>query len=274
MLFDLGSGKKKRFIQFIYAGLALLFLVGFVGFGIGGEIGQGGIADIFTDDSGDIERSQFSEDADELEKQLEEQPRNKELLIQLISTRYSAGQALLQTDEETGLPVVPDEAEEEYEQAADAWERYLALNPQPVSSSAATFAVQAFSVLAQNASSETDADNNWAAAADAQDQLVKVRPTVGNFSNLAFYSYASLDFQRGDQAAKKAAELAANPGARKRIERQLASYRQQAKAYEAQRQQQEEQEQQQGGQDGAPEVPENPLGDLGGGGALSPTPTP
>ena len=73
-------------------------------------------------------------------------------------------------------------------------------------------------MLAQNASSETEADTNWAAAADAQDLLVKRRPTVGNFSNLAFYSYASLDFERGDKAAKRAAALAANPGARKRIE--------------------------------------------------------
>ena len=273
MLFDLGTGKKKRVIQVIYGMLALLFLVGFVGFGIGGEIGQGGIADIFTDDSGDIERSQFSEDADELEKQVEDQPRNKELLVQLISTRYSAGQALLQTDPETGLPIVSDEAEEEYEQAAEAWNQYLTLNPQPVSTSAATFAVQSFTVLAQNANSENDADNNWAEAANAQERLVKVRPTVGNFSNLAFYSYASLDFKRGDKAAERAAALAANPGARKRIERQLASYRQQAKAYEAQREQQEQQENQ-GGEDGAPEVPENPLGDLGNGGALSPTPTP
>ena len=81
MLFDLGTGKKKRVIQVIYGMLALLFLVGFVGFGIGGEIGSGGIADIFTGDSDDIEETQFSEDADEIEQQLEDQPRNQELLV-------------------------------------------------------------------------------------------------------------------------------------------------------------------------------------------------
>ena len=57
MLFDIGSGRKKRVVQVIYAMLALLFLVGFVGFGIGGEIGSGGIADIFTDDSGELRAS-------------------------------------------------------------------------------------------------------------------------------------------------------------------------------------------------------------------------
>ena len=166
---------------------------------------------------------------------MQDQPRNQELLVELISLRYSAGNALLQVDEETGLPVMTEQAEQEYEQAADAWDQYIALNPQQVNSGATTFAVQTFTVLAQNASSETEADSNWAGAADAQDLLVKRRPTVGNFSNLAFYSYAALNFERGDKAAKRAAALAANPGARKRIERQLADYRRQAKAYAAQR---------------------------------------
>ena len=273
MLFDLGTGKKKRFIQVIYGLLALLFLVGFVGFGIGGEVGSGGIADIFTGNSSQIEETQFSEDADEIEKELEAQPRNEELLIELISTRYSAGNALLQTDSETGLPVITEQAEQEYEKAADAWDRYVALNPQQVNTSATTFAVQTFTVLAQNASSETEADTNWAAAAEAQDMLVKRRPTLGNFSNLAFYAYASLDFKRGDAAAERASALAANPGARKRIERQLANYRKQAKAYEAQRRQQEQQENQ-GDDNGAPEVPENPFSEVGGGSGLTPTPAP
>ena len=274
MLFDLGSGRKKRVVQVIYGMLALLFFVGFVGFGVGGEIGSGGIADIFTGDSGDIEQSQFSEDADELEQQVQEQPRNKELLTQLISLRYSAGNALLTTDEATGLPVVSEDAEQEYEKAANAWDQYLALNPQPVDTGAATFAVKSFTVLAQNAGTDSnEADANWAAAADAQELLVKRRPTIGNYSNLAFYAYAALDFKRGDAASKKAAALAANPGAKKRIEQQLAAYREQAKAYAAQRRRQEQQEDQ-GNDTGAPDVPENPLGDVTGGNALTPTPTP
>lgn len=273
MLFDLGTGKKKRFIQVIYGLLALLFLVGFVGFGIGGEVGQGGIADIFTGGSDDLEETQFSDDADEIEKKLESDPRNQALLEQLISTRYSAGNALTSIDEETGVPVVTEQAEQEYEQAADAWDQYLALNPKPINTGTATFAVQTFTILAQNAGSETEMDTNWKAAADAQQLLVQRRPTVGNFSNLAFYSYAALDFKQGDKASERAAQLAANPAARKRIERQLTSYREQAKAFAAQRRRQEQQENQ-GADNGAPDVPENPLGEVGDSGALSPTPAP
>lgn len=276
MLFDLGTGRKKRVVQAIYGLLALLFLVGFVGFGIGGEVGQGGIADIFTGGSDDIEETQFAEDGDELDKQLEADPRNEQLLVRLISTRYSAGNALMQTDEQTGIPQMTQEAEQQYEKAADAWDRYLELNPQRPSTSATTFAVSTFTVLAQNSTSETEADTNWKAAADAQELLVRTRSNVGTLSNLAFYSYAALDFKRGDRAAKQAEKLAANPAARKRISKQLDSYREQAKAYQAQRQAQEQQENQgQGDGDGAVDVPENPFGDVSSGGSgLSPTPTP
>ena len=273
MLFDLGTGKKKRFIQVIYGLLALLFLVGFVGFGIGGEVGQGGIADIFTGGSDDLEETQFSEDADEIEKKLESDPRNQALLEQLISTRFSAGNALSPVDPETGVPTVTEEAEQEYEQAAEAWERYLALNPDPVDTGAALFAVQSFSALAGNATTVTEAEANWEAAADAQQVLAQRRPTLGNFSNLAIYSYFSLDYERGDKAADRAAQLAANPAARKRIKRQLSSYRQQAKSFEAQ-QRREEQQENQGADNGAPDVPENPLDPSGGEGALTPPQAP
>ena len=44
MLFDL-RGKRKRLVQVVYALLAAIFLVGFVGFGIGVGDAPGGILD-------------------------------------------------------------------------------------------------------------------------------------------------------------------------------------------------------------------------------------
>jgi len=40
MLFDL-RGRKRTIVRFVYGGLALLFLVGFVGFGVGSDVGSG-----------------------------------------------------------------------------------------------------------------------------------------------------------------------------------------------------------------------------------------
>src|SRR5918997_5425431 len=48
MLFDLGSGARRRTVKFVYLGLALLMFVGFVGFGIGSSGLGGGIGDAIT----------------------------------------------------------------------------------------------------------------------------------------------------------------------------------------------------------------------------------
>jgi hypothetical protein len=271
MLFDIGSGRKKRVVQVIYGALALLFLVGFVGFGVGSEVGSGGIADIFTGNDGGDAQTQFADDADDIEKDLEDEPRNKSLLVELIGTRYSAGNALLEVDEETGIPQMTEDAEEQYEGVAEAWDRYLALKPGKPNTAAATYAVSTFQLLAQNAATENEADANWNAAADAQEILAKARPNVGTFSNLAFYSYAALDFKRGNAAAKRAASLANNDAARKRVTRQLTSYRKQAQAFQAQRETAENA----GDQGGPGNLPENPLSDIAGGAdALSPSAAP
>ena len=44
MLFDL-RGKRKRAVQVVYASLAVIFLVGFVGFSIGSGNAPGGLLD-------------------------------------------------------------------------------------------------------------------------------------------------------------------------------------------------------------------------------------
>src|ERR687892_2445330 len=105
MLFDL-RGKRRRFIQVVYALLAALFLVGFVGFGVGSESGAGGIFDALGIGGGDTSSSnpQYDEDIEEAEQQLEQDPKDEQALQQLAQTHYLAGQAALETDETTGEP--------------------------------------------------------------------------------------------------------------------------------------------------------------------------
>lgn len=52
MLFDLRARGRRRTVQIVYLGLALLFLLGFVGFGVGVGGGGGGIFNAFTENSG------------------------------------------------------------------------------------------------------------------------------------------------------------------------------------------------------------------------------
>ena len=262
MLFDL-RGRRKRFIQVIYAMLALLMGGGLIFFGIGSDV-SGGLFNAFDDNTNQAGQS-FSEDADKIEEKLVTDPQNENLMVALVRARYSAGNNLSEIDPATGAPILTPEAAQEYEKAADAWDRYLKVASEP-SPNLATLAANTFYSLAGGATSVPEQAANFESAAEAQRIVAAARPSAGTYSNLAFYSYAALDFKAGDKAAKQAVEAAPNKGQAKAIQKQLASIRKQAKAFEK-RQQAAEQAQGSGGQSGALD---NPFGGLGGGGGVAP----
>ena len=256
MLFDL-RGKRKRFIQVIYALLAVLMGGGLIFFGIGSDV-QGGLFDAFSDQSGST--ASFADEADDVEEKLETQPNNENLLAQLIRTRYSAGNAGIEVDE-TGQQSVTNEAREEFEKAADAWDRYLKAAGQKPDPNLALLAANVSFLLAQTSSTADEADANLKAAADAQEIVAKARPNVGTLSTLATYAYYSLDFEAGDAARDRAVAESPKPR-RKAIEGQLESIRKAAKVFEKQA---EAARKASAGKKG--EALENPLGGLSGGGS-------
>ena len=255
MLFDL-RGRRKRFIQVIYATLAVLMGGGLIFFGIGSDV-QGGLFDAFSDSGGS--GASFSDEADDIEQKLETQPNNEILLAQLVRARYSAGNAGIEVDE-TGQQSVTTDAREQFEKAADAWDRYLKAAGQEPDPNLALLAANVSFLLAQTSSTADEADANLKTAADAQDIVAKARPNVGTLSTLATYEYYSLDFEAGDAARDRALSEAPKTR-RKAIERQLESIRKAAKSYE---QQVQAQQKASAGQQG--EALENPLGGLSGGG--------
>src|SRR5918996_2831263 len=253
MLFDL-RGKRRRFIQVVYALLAALFLIGFVGFGVGSESGAGGIFDALGVGGGDTSSSnpQFDEDIDEAEQRLEQDPKDQQALLQLAQTHYLAGQGELDVDESTGEPVLTDDARTEFDESIAAWERYLKLAKRP-SDNAATQVVNSYVFL-----------NDAEGAAETQRIVAEARPSQGAYSNLAFYLYLAGDFEGGDEAAKKAV-AEAEGSQKKSIENQLARLEEQARKFEKRQKKQAE------------EAPEggNPLqSPLGGLGGSQPTPQP
>ena len=246
MLFDL-RGKRRRFIQVVYALLAALFLIGFVGFGVGSEAGAGGIFDALGVGGGDSSSSnpQYDEDIDEAEQRLEQDPKDEQALLQLAQTRYLAGQAELEADEATGEPVLTDESRTQFDESISAWERYMKLAKRP-SDNVATQVVNSYVFL-----------NDAAGAAKTQRIVAEARPSQGAYSNLAFYLYLSGDFEGGDEAAKRAV-AEAEGSQRKSIENQLARLEEQARKLEKQQAKQAEQ-----APEGANPL-QSPLGGLGG----------
>lgn len=260
MLFDLTSPRRKRILRVVYGLLALLFFVGFVGFGVGGNIGGGGLLDaigIGGDDSGDgVSAEQYQQQIEDAEAKLEANPDDPRALANLAQYRYLSGQVQLAVDQQTGVPSLTEESRGEFERAIDAWSSYLDTDPPKPDVSTAGQIVRAYQFL-----------GDAGGAADAQQILAEANPSSGAYGTLAYFRYADFDFTGGDAAAKQAVDRA--PGAQaKQLEKQLEKIRTQAE------EQKKAIDKLPKGEDlpGGPSLGD-PLGGLGGAGGVPP-PTP
>src|SRR6478735_8198849 len=107
MLFELG-GRRKRVIQVIYVFLALLLGVGALG----------------LTDSGSSGSSQFDQQIDNANENLDANPDNTQALLTLARYQYLKGQQSLETDDQ-GNVSISDDSISAWQDATDAWERYL-----------------------------------------------------------------------------------------------------------------------------------------------------
>jgi hypothetical protein len=208
VLFDL-RGKRRRVVQVVYATLAALFLVGFVGFGIGSD-GVGGFADVFSDgSSGGSVSSQFDDQIDNANEQLAKDPKDSAALLKLAKYEYLKGQQGVTVDEATGQPSLSEDAHTELGKAADAWNSYLSVNKGEPNPNVAAQVVNAFVYL-----------NDFRGAARTFAIVAADQPSQNSYGNLAIYRYFSGDISGGDAAASKAVSEAPK-AQRKAIEGQL-----------------------------------------------------
>lgn len=222
MLFDLQSPGRRRVIKVAYSVLAILFVVGFVGFGVGSEAGVGGIADVFSGGGGNGDDNPFEDQIEAAEARAEQNPKDPAAFAELVTLYYQAGNQNREVDEETGQAPLTETGERQLQQAVDAWAKYRKLSGKKLNTSTATFAVQAYAALADaalagalTATSGGDAldDANealaaWGEAAEAQRVLATARPSTAGYSTLAFFYYRSGQIAEGDQAAQQAAAMA------------------------------------------------------------------
>ena len=224
MLFDLSSPGRKNVIRVVYGVLAFLFLLGFVGFGIGGELGSGGIIDSLTGGGGGGSTAeQFEDQIEDAEKQLETDPENPQALEELIRLRFQSGYSQLEFDETGSTPVaLTEESRKEFEAAVEAWNTYLATDPKKPDLTAATNMSLAFQAL-----------GDFGGAADAQEVAAEASPSAQTYTQLAVMRWQDFDFKAGDAAAARAKEEA-RPAEQKQVERQLEAIRKQAVKLEKQ----------------------------------------
>lgn len=263
MLFDLRGGGRRRTIQVVYVMLAILMGGGLVLFGIGGEV-QGGLFDAFSEEQGTgAAGGQLEDELQQAEQAAQARPRDPEAWANLVRLRVQVAGLGENIDANTGQ--FTQSGRGLLRQAAQAWERYRALDPDRVDPQVATLMVQAFTGL-----------NQLGDAVDAQEIVTEAdSDNPRSYAQLAALAYQAGESRIADLARERALDLAEGDE-RELIKSQLDAVQQQLAAQEQQRQQQQRQQQGGGvpGGGGAPPPGGGGAPPPGGGGQPAPQPAP
>jgi tetratricopeptide (TPR) repeat protein len=188
MLFDL-KGKRKRLVQVVYLGLAILFGAGLVLFGVGGS--SGGLIDAFKGGGGGGDSSAFSDLVQRAERRAARNPRDPQAQLEIIRAQFNLASSTEGSDAETGQ--LTDRGQQAIVEISQAWERYLKLEPKKIDPSAAGFAALAYGALQE-----------YDKAVETQRRGVEARPSANAYFQLADFAYRAGQEKTGDRAAKEA----------------------------------------------------------------------
>jgi hypothetical protein len=198
VLFDLRGRGRRRTVQGIYLGLAVLMGGGLVLFGIGGAT-SGGLLDALKNNPSSSNNDVFAKRLKAAEKLTVTQPKNAQAWANVVKLRFQVAGTGDSYDDTTGA--FTDKGRAELQRVDQAWNHYLDLDPKKIDTTAATYMVQAYAPGALNQS----------------DKLVRAyevvidgtaKPSFDQYRNLAIYSYVAGQTRKGDLARGKALDLA------------------------------------------------------------------
>jgi hypothetical protein len=198
VLFDLRGRGRRRTVQSIYLGLAILMGGGLVLFGVGGNV-SGGLLDAIKNNPKNTNSDVFQKRLVSAEKLATAQPKNAQAWANVVKLRFQVAGTGASYNDQSGA--FTDKGKAELQRVDQAWTHYIDLNPKKIDATAATYMVQAYSP----------------GALDQSDKLVRAyelvidgtpKPTYDQYRNLAIYSYVAGQIRKGDLAAAKAVQLA------------------------------------------------------------------
>jgi hypothetical protein len=195
MLFDLRSRGRRRTVQFVYLGLAILMGGGLVLFGVGAGNGNGGLLNAFTGNgSGNAQSSVLSSQEKTALKATKANPNDANAWASLVSARWANASSGNNYNSTTGA--FTTSGKKELTNTTAAWEHYLSLTKTP-DPNLAILAARAYGALA-NYSGEASA---WEIQAAANPNAAK------GYECLAAAAYAAKQLRKGDLALAKALAL-------------------------------------------------------------------
>jgi hypothetical protein len=140
VLFDLRGRGRRRTVQGIYLGLAVLMGGGLVLFGIGGAT-SGGLLDALKNNPSSSNNDVFAKRLKAAEKLTVTQPKNAQAWANVVKLRFQVAGTGDSYDDTTGAFTAKGRAE--LQRVDQAWNRYLDLDPKKIDTTAATYMVQA-----------------------------------------------------------------------------------------------------------------------------------
>ncbi len=208
MLFDLRGRGRRRTVQVIYLGLALLIGFGLIGLGVGGGFGSGGILSSLTG-SEEKGTASFAAQVTKYKKLAEQQPSDVYAWEQLTLAQLheAGGEAYFAGGKLTS------KGKELFAQTGQSWNKYLALNPPKPNVEIAQEMVRVFGEEGLDEPAEADKVLQIVTAA---------RPESASlYAALAEYAYKAKNTRIGDLASERAVALAP-PAQRKQLKTELA----------------------------------------------------
>jgi hypothetical protein len=231
MLFDLRGRGRRRTVQVIYLGLAILMGGGLVLFGIGGAT-SGGLFDAINGNSGSNSNSgteALQRTATTAEQATVADPKDAAAWARLVKARFQLAGTNNGVDANGNFTAA---GRRRLVPVAQAWDRYVALDPNPPDDTVAGYMVQAFSPAGLDKPAE---------AVRALEMIIDVRGDTASkatqsnlYSQLAVYAYDAGQTRKGDLSAAKAVATAV-PSERKLLRQNLDAAKTQAATAAAQK---------------------------------------
>jgi hypothetical protein len=196
MLFDLRGRGRRRSVQVIYLGLAVIMAGGLVFFGIGGATNGGLLNAVTGNNSGKVGASLYDKRVKAYTQQVTANPKDAAAWAALAKARVQQA-SVTGYSQATGQYTAKGLAG--LDQASAAWKRYLALNPPKPDDTVASLMVAAYGSSGLN--QPTD-------AASALDAVIAGRgPSAALYTQLALTRYVAGDTRGSLIASKRAIEL-------------------------------------------------------------------
>lgn len=198
MLFDLRGRGRRRTVQVVYLGLAILIGVGLIGFGIGGGFGSTGLFNSIG--SGGGGSASFAGAVKKDQQRVAKHPQDAAAWSALVSDLFHESSTGNNYDINTGAFTPASHGL--LQQTSNAWQQYLQLNPDNPSKTLASYMVQVYGA--------TGALDQPAKAVQAmQIQIAsESQPAAAEYAQLAAFAFKAKNVRVGDLATAKAVELA------------------------------------------------------------------